>query len=180
VDVFDVHGKQNCTGTPKTCQPLWRVEGDTGSGAHVGIAWDGTYAYVPSRSGLMQLSATTGRTVAGSFGEPLVAEGQVWHGTVAYNASDLSGPIRTITPRSSIGRYEALANGVVYTVTGDGTIAAFDAAGVTNCGGTPKTCSPLWTFRGKAGASAATVANGMVAVDFDTAYGRGICVYRPS
>jgi hypothetical protein len=128
----------------------------------------------------MQLSATTGRTVAGSFGEPLVAEGQVWHGTVAYNASDLSGPIRTITPRSSIGRYEALANGVVYTVTGDGTIAAFDAAGVTNCGGTPKTCSPLWTFRGKAGASAATVANGMVAVDFDTAYGRGICVYRPS
>ena len=42
-----------------------------------------------------------------------------------------------------------MASGVVYVGTDQGAFSgdnleAFDAAGVTNCSGTPKTCSPLW------------------------------------
>ena len=36
-----------------------------------------------------------------------------------------------------------MANGIVYADSG---VAAFDANGVTNCSGTPKTCTPLWTY----------------------------------
>ena len=39
----------------------------------------------------------------------------------------------------------AVANGVAYVGSDDGKLYAFDAAGVTNCSGAPRTCSPLWT-----------------------------------
>ena len=47
----------------------------------------------------------------------------------------------------------AIANGVVYLSVGpqdiafgeEGRLYAFDAAGVTHCSGSPKTCTPLWT-----------------------------------
>jgi outer membrane protein assembly factor BamB len=39
----------------------------------------------------------------------------------------------------------AVANGVVYVGSDDGTLYAFDAAGGTNCGGAPKICFPLWS-----------------------------------
>jgi outer membrane protein assembly factor BamB len=38
-----------------------------------------------------------------------------------------------------------VANGIVYIGSQDANLYAFDAAGNTNCSGTPKTCSPLWT-----------------------------------
>ena len=37
------------------------------------------------------------------------------------------------------------SNGVVYTESNDAKLFAFDASGVTDCSGTPTTCSPLWT-----------------------------------
>src|SRR4030088_2564594 len=39
----------------------------------------------------------------------------------------------------------AVVNGVVYSVSEDRKLYAFDTAGNTNCSGTPKTCAPLWT-----------------------------------
>src|ERR1700690_2512488 len=39
----------------------------------------------------------------------------------------------------------AVAGGVVYVGSFDGKLYAFDAAGSTDCSGTPKTCAPLWT-----------------------------------
>src|SRR2546429_693422 len=39
----------------------------------------------------------------------------------------------------------AVANGVVYTGDARGNLSAFSASGTTNCSGTPKTCSPMWT-----------------------------------
>ena len=57
----------------------------------------------------------------------------------------------------------AVADGVVYEGSHDGTLYAYDAAGVTNCLGAPKTCAPLWTANtGSAIQSSATVANGIV------------------
>jgi hypothetical protein len=41
-----------------------------------------------------------------------------------------------------------IADGVLYTSTTDSAphgLQAFDARGVKGCGGTPRTCTPLWT-----------------------------------
>ena len=60
----------------------------------------------------------------------------------------------------------AVANGVVYVGSDDTNLYAFDAAGVTGCGGTPKTCTPL--LAADTGSfvvtSSPAVANGMVYV----------------
>ncbi|HYL51372.1 MAG TPA: PQQ-binding-like beta-propeller repeat protein, partial [Acidimicrobiia bacterium] len=72
---FDAKGGTNCSGTPKTCAPLWRsYQRNTGPG---------------------------------------------------------------VSP--------AVAVGMVYFSSEGGTLEAYDAKGVTNCSGTPKICSPLWT-----------------------------------
>jgi hypothetical protein len=74
----------------------------------------------------------------------------------AYTSSNLCGSIRkSCAPRwtadlgSQVRASPAVAGGVVYVGTSDGTLAAFDAAGTTNCDplGT-RTCTPLWTAGG--------------------------------
>jgi outer membrane protein assembly factor BamB len=57
----------------------------------------------------------------------------------------------------------AVVNGVVYIGSEDGKLYAFDAAGNTNCSGTPRKCAPLWT--GSTGSlieSSPAVVNGVV------------------
>jgi hypothetical protein len=72
-------------------------------------------------------------------------------------------------PASSGGAIDsspAVANGVVF-VGGhdDDKLFAFDANGVTNCSGTPTTCSPLWTATtGSDIQSSPAVANGVLYV----------------
>jgi outer membrane protein assembly factor BamB len=57
---------------------------------------------------------------------------------------------------------------VVYAVSTDGTLSAFDAAGSSHCSGpvTAKTCTPLWSSAsggtGYATSSSPAVANGVV------------------
>jgi hypothetical protein len=59
----------------------------------------------------------------------------------------------------------AVVNGVVFVGSGDGKLYACAAAGNTNCSGTPKTCTPLWTApTGGAVQSSPSVANGVVYV----------------
>ena len=53
-------------------------------------------------------------------------------------------------------------DGVVYVSSDDGKLYAFDAAGNTNCSGTPKICAPLWTAIAAGGESSPTVVNGIV------------------
>jgi hypothetical protein len=60
-----------------------------------------------------------------------------------------------------------VANNVVYVVTGDGSLNAFDADGRVGCSGTPKTCNRLLLLGGGEpagvfGPAAAVVANGQV------------------
>jgi outer membrane protein assembly factor BamB len=59
-----------------------------------------------------------------------------------------------------------VANGVVYVGSDDTKLYAFDATGTTNCSGTPKVCSSLWTFPTDAAIQASpAVVNGKVYVN---------------
>jgi len=140
---FSAAGTANCSGTPKTCTPLW-----TG--------------------------ATSGTVVS----SPAVANGVVYVGSMdgklyAFSASGTtkcSGIPKTCTPLSSaatgnsiIASSPAVAGGVVYVGSLDGKLYAFSASGSTNCSGTPKTCTPLWTAAtGTAIVSSPAVATGVV------------------
>ena len=120
---FDAAGVTNCSGTPKTCAPVW--------------------------------TATTGDSI---YAPPAAANGVLYVGTLgdttslyAFDAAGItncSGTPKTCTPLwrgnrpFGVRSAPAIAHGVVYV--GDTSITAFDAAGITNCTGTPTICSPLW------------------------------------
>jgi eukaryotic-like serine/threonine-protein kinase len=91
-------------------------------------------------------TATTGNVVNSS---PAVANGVVYVGSgdnklYAFDATT-GATLWTATTGDVVRSSPAVANGIVYVGGGDGKLYAFDAAGTTNCSGTPKTCSPLWT-----------------------------------
>jgi outer membrane protein assembly factor BamB len=144
---FDAAGTTNCSGSPKTCQPLW--------------------------------TAATG----GNNPSPAVANGVVYVGADKLYAFDAAGttncsgspktcqPLWTATlPEADATWAPAVANGVVYVGSDDeftSSVAAYDAAGTTNCSGSPKTCQPLWTAStGGFGSSASSpvVSHGVVYV----------------
>jgi outer membrane protein assembly factor BamB len=59
-------------------------------------------------------------------------------------------------------------NGVVYVGSEDGKLYAFDASGILNCSGRPKTCKPLGTATtGGPVRSSPAIANGVVYVGSD-------------
>jgi hypothetical protein len=78
----------------------------------------------------------------------------------------------------------AVANGVVYVSSGacnptgecSTALQAFDAAGTTNCSGSPKTCQPLWdtTRASNDTPSPPVVARGAVYVGSDKFYAFGL------
>jgi hypothetical protein len=72
--------------------------------------------------------------VTGCAGTPVVCQ-PLWTAALPYDAG---------------WTVPTVADGVVYVTTADssgpgGELDAFDANGVTNCGGTPTVCQPLWT-----------------------------------
>src|SRR4029453_9288867 len=128
---FDAAGNTNCSGTPKTCAPLWTSStGDTGASSPVvanGIV------YVTRYGSVHALDATGNTNCSGS---PKSCA-PLWTATITE-------PIDIQSP--------AVANGILYVGSGVAVIGspgyrlyAFDAAGNVNCSGTPKTCTPLWT-----------------------------------
>ena len=149
---FDAAGATGCSGNPKTCSPLW--------------------------------TATTGGRI---FSSPDVANGVVYAGTeddklYAFDAAGVtgcSGSPKTCTPlwtgttgNQIFDSSPAVAGGEVYVASTDGKVYAFDAAGVTNCSGTPTTCTPLWTSN-PIGAidTSPTVAGGVLYIgEFKTLY----------
>ena len=128
---FSAAGTTGCSGTPKTCKPLWTAttRGAIESSPAVvnGVVYigsDDTKLYAFSAAGTTDCSGTRKRC------KPL------WTGTTGATG----GPIGYSSP--------AVANGMVYVgsgASGGGKLYAFSAAGTTNCSGTPKTCKPLWT-----------------------------------
>jgi outer membrane protein assembly factor BamB len=142
---FSAAGTTGCSGTPKTCMPLWT--GATGSFVESAPAVANGVVYVGSGIGKLYAFSAAGTT--GCSGTPKTC-------TPLWTAAT--------TPGGSIESSPVVANGVVYVGSDDDKLYAFSAAGTTNCSGTPKTCTPLWT--GATGYviefSSPAVANGVV------------------
>ncbi len=141
---YDAHGVDGCGGAPRTCAPRWRASGAGTAPAVVG----GVVYLGGGPTGLSALDAAGVRNCAGS---PKVCA-PLWSTTLAATASAPEPPAVTQ------GRVDVLIDGSVY---------AFDAAGVIGCGGEPRVCAPRWrsapALPGTGGVTGAPmVANGVV------------------
>ncbi len=189
---FDAAGNTNCSGTPKTCAPLWT--GATGGGINSSPAVVSGTVYVSSEDGSLYAFDAAGNTncsgtpktcaplwVAhtGSFidSSPAVINGVVYVGSSDHNlyAFDAAGntncsgtpkvcaPLWTGPTADGVTSSPAVANGMVYVGSNDGNLYVFDAAGTTNCSGVPKVCQALWTYHsGGSVVSSPAVVNGVV------------------
>ena len=129
---FDQSLSTNCAGTPKVCTPLWGNTSIAPFGS-IGISGSRVYvqggAYAPAGLvGGLYAFATDGGTQCSAV--PKICP-PLWAGDVG-------------TPTYNSVWTHPMSDGVVFTATAE-KVFAFDAAGVTNCGGTPKVCQPLWT-----------------------------------
>jgi len=127
MDAFRATGNlSDCTGTPKTCPRLWSYSPGGTSTTNGTPAVSDNVVYGSWGAGRLYAFDAQGTTNCG--GAPKTCA-PIWRTTV----------IDTGAPSSP-----QVANGVVYVDAFDpGALNAFDAAGVTNCSGAPKVCSPL-------------------------------------
>ena len=122
---FGAAGTTGCSGTPETCNPLWT--GVTGGAVTSSPAVANGMVYVGSSDGKLDAFSATGTT--GCSGTP-------------KNCS----PLWTATTGGDLGNSSpAVAGGAVFVGSGDDKLYAFSATGSTDCSGTPKICSPIWT-----------------------------------
>ena len=153
---FDAAESAACSGTPKTCSPLWTGT-MSGPSSTATVVVDGT-VYAGTESGLDAFGAA-GSTNCSTL-TTLKTCAPLW--TAPVNADAL-----------------AVANGVVYAAT-NGTLDAVDATVPANCPGTgtTRTCTlaPLWTSANSTYvyAGSLTVANGVV---YTTSSDGGIDAY---
>ena len=151
VYAFDAAGMTNCSGTPKTCAPMW--VGITGSSA-------GSTSSSPAvANGVVYVGRDDGKLYAfDAAGGPNCFRPyclSLWSTTTGT-----TGGLMLSSP--------AVANGIVYVGSQDSKLYAFDAAGTTSCSGAPKTCTSLWTATtGGVVLSSPTVVNGVVYVASD-------------
>ncbi len=147
---FDAAGSTKCSGTPKVCAPLWTAATSSSPTYSAPAVADGT-VYVDSWNARLYAFAASGKTNCSTKA-----------------AVKTCTPLWTAGTPYSIGGTPAVAYGTVYTVSADGTLSAFSAAGSKNCSGTVKArkCKPLWTSAtggsGYATLSSPAVANGVV------------------
>jgi len=146
---FDAAGSTNCSGTPKVCASLWTA--------------------ATSNSPTYSAPAVANGTVyVGSWNAKLYAFDAAGSANCSAGATGKTcTPLWTAATGGSIGGTPTVANGVVYTVSGNGALSAFDAAGSKDCSGTvtAKACTPLWrSAPGTSGSptSSPAVANGVV------------------
>jgi outer membrane protein assembly factor BamB len=142
---FDATGTTNCSGSPKSCSPLWTAR----TGGAIG---DSSPAVA---NGVVYVGAADNKLYAFD----------------ATGTNDCSGKPKscsslwTATTAGVIESSPAVANGIVYVGSGDNHLYAYDAMGTTNCSGSPKTCTPLWSAAtGNVVSSSPAVANGAVYV----------------
>jgi outer membrane protein assembly factor BamB len=180
---YDAAGELNCTGSPRTCTPLWtgitggrNASTPTVANGVVYVAADDDKLYAFDASGVNGCtsgtcsplwSASTGRAMSGTVS---VVGGFVYAQSdklYAFDAAGVTGcsagvcsPRWTATLDSSSASTPAVHQGTVFVTTDK--LYAFDAAGETNCSGS--TCDPLWTAALPGWGSAPAIANGLVYV----------------
>ena len=190
VEAFDANGSTNCSGTPKVCTPLWTAGtsgGESSPNVVNGVLYvGGSFVEALSANGSTNCSGTPKvcqplwtSTSNATFTSPAVANGVLYtsgandklYAFDAAGSTNCSGTPTTCSPlwTASMGTTTSTASpavsaGVVYDESNDAKLFAFDANGVTNCSGTPKTCSPLWSaaLAGTPDDSSPAVANGIV------------------
>jgi outer membrane protein assembly factor BamB len=142
---WDATGAANCSAGPAAvCTPIWtsseRINGVPAVAAGVVYAM-GEGANAP----LLAFDATGNTACAGT---PRVCT-PLWRGPANFVDWAGGGP--------------SVANGVVYVTTMSDSMYAFDAAGTTNCSGSPRLCTPLARFEPSQGIHApASIATGLV------------------
>jgi outer membrane protein assembly factor BamB len=145
---FDAAGVTNCSGTPKTCSPLWGAPMASFVRSSPVVA-NGVVYIGGSRDTIEAFDASGNTNCAG--------------------APKVCAPLWTGTAPAIIGAQDsvpAVGNGLVYVGARDGNLYAFDAAGTTNCGGSPRVCSPIWAATTTAGVEVAS----SPAISGDTVY----------
>ena len=156
-----------------TGQILWSTL--TGGAVSSSPAVTGGVVYVGSFDNrLYALNATTGQilwsTITGPAPtSPAVANGVVYVGSGNGQLSALDAATGAVQWSAAMGAVvrssPAVANGLVYVGADNGALSVFDAAGTVNCGGAPKTCTPLRTVTlGGNVSSSPAVADGVVYV----------------
>ena len=156
---FDAAGNLNCGGTPRTCAPLWTAP----AGDHItvpAVASGFVYVAANDQNNVGKVFVFDAAGITNCPGTPKTCA-PLWTGTLATNDFFLSDD-------------PAVAGGVVYVGSYNARLYAFDAAGNINCGGTPRTCTPLWSgvqYQEVAGSPA--VVNGMVYVPEGLLYALG-------
>ena len=124
----DADGDSGCSGEPRTCTPLWTAALGQGSRSSPAVA--NGMVYVTSDDGT--LSSFDADGVTSCSGVPTTCT-PLW--TAHIGNDNFPSP--------------AIVDGVLYVAAsgipdGNAILAAFDAAGTTGCGGSPRTCTPLW------------------------------------
>ncbi len=128
--------------------------GPTGGAIYSSPAVASGVAYVTSDDGRLYAFSATGTT--NCAGSPDSCQ-PLW--------TALIEPAGAIGAAGTISSSPAVVDGVVYVGTTGGTLEAFDATGTTDCSGSPKLCTPLWTAAtGGSILSSPTVANDIVYV----------------
>ena len=120
----------NCSGTPKTCVPLWKAATPDGVESSPAVA--------------------NGIVYTASFGGA-ISPGTVWAFNATATASCLGTP-KTCPPLwtaattgAIVFSSPAIENGILFIGSDDHNLYAVDATGTNHCAGTPKMCTPLWT-----------------------------------
>jgi hypothetical protein len=116
LEAFDATGHTNCAGTPATCGPMWQAPLASPSAPTVSNGM----VYLTAADTLDAFDAKGVTNCSGGICSPL------------WTSSGASGPV-------------AVSAGVAYVAGGRGVVA-LDATGTKDCGGTPKVCTPRWSY----------------------------------
>lgn len=140
----------------------------SGCGFNCSSVWS-TFLGTGAPGGIVGGPALGGSTVFVSYSPVGAPIGSLY----AFDGTDATGPQRWRAALPGVGSsFVAVAEGVVVTVvrtTTGSELVAYDAAGVTNCSGSPVVCLPLWTsavWTGVGAPTAPAIANGTVFFGF--------------
>jgi hypothetical protein len=163
---FDATGATHCSAAPATCIPLWTAP----TAYFDGMAIANGDVFVTDAEGVQAFDAAGSVNCSGT--------------------PKICAPLWATSTRSSTGApftpgtgSPVVANGILYVPGyGDGLalssggayVAAFDAAGTTDCSGTPVVCVPMWTTNGApestGNSGSPAIANGVLYLANGTLY----------